>query len=150
MKTLEKVIRLSKKGKFLHYIRLKVRKFFSSKYTARLPKNITESERVGVAIFINLLSQSGSDLYYDIETSECYIKSEDNSLFLFLEKGNLKVINSIFGYDVAVHDETEGYLTEKFKKELNKRRLQFKNEALQKVDHSLHKTFEKLVLKEEI
>jgi hypothetical protein len=148
MKTLEKVIHLSKKGKFLYYVKLRLRKFFSSKYVPRLSKNITESERVGVAIFINLLSQQSSELYYDIETSECYIKSEDNSLFLFLEKGNLKVINSIFGYDVAVHEETEGYLTEKFKKELNKRRLQFKNEALEKVDHSLHKTFEKLIFKE--
>ena len=57
----------------------------------------------------------------------------------------MKTINTVVGYDIQLQDETEQYLSEKFRLELNKRRMLFKKEALEKVDHSLHKTFDRII-----
>ena len=56
-----------------------------------------------------------------------------------------QTINTVVGYDIPLQSETEQYLSEKFRLELNKRRMTFKKEALEKVDHSLHKTFDKVI-----
>jgi hypothetical protein len=105
---------------------------------------MTESERTATAIYIKLLFDPGTKLYYDLHTQECYLRSEDSTLFVFLEQMNVKIINTVYGYDVPISRETESYLLEKFRREMAIRRLQFKKEALSKVEHSLEGTLEKL------
>jgi len=133
-----------KRRTLLKYIRLKNARFFTKSNQVRLPKDMEELEKMGVAIFLNLLKEENCKLYYDIKSSESYIKSEDETLFVFLEDRNLKIINTVFGYDIRIKPEIETYLSKKFEKELYKRRTQFKKEATAKVDYSLHKTFQKL------
>jgi hypothetical protein len=110
----------------------------------RLPKNMVPAEKTAYSIFMKLLLDPTSKLYYDLHTSECYIRSEDSTLYIFLEANNIKVINSVYGYDVPIGRDLEAYLTERFRREMAIRRSKFKAEALKKIEHSLETTLEKL------
>jgi hypothetical protein len=55
-----------------------------------------------------------------------------------------KIINSVFGYDVHIRSELEGYLLDKFIREMSIRRNAFKNEVLSKINHSLDSTLSKI------
>lgn len=111
----------------------------------RLPKNLEGAEKDACSIFLNLLKNPSSKMYYDTTTSECFLSDPEKTLFVFLESRNLKIINTVFGYDTPLQPETEAYLGERFTQELGKRRAQFKAEAMLKVKHSLHTTLNKLI-----
>lgn len=131
--------------RFLRWRYLRFQYVWSSRDSKpKKPKKMTESERTATAIYIKLLFDPGTKLYYDLHTQECYLRSEDSTLFVFLEQMNVKIINTVYGYDVPISRETESYLLEKFRREMAIRRLQFKKEALSKVEHSLEGTLEKL------
>jgi hypothetical protein len=108
------------------------------------PKKMTHAEETACQIFTTVLRNKGSKLYYDIHTQECYLRSEDAAIYVFLEARNVKIINSVFGYDVNISSELEGYLLEKFIREMTVRRKAFKNEALSKVNHSLDLTLDRV------
>ncbi len=117
----------------------------TSERQARIrPKKLTHSEETACDIFISLLLNKESKLHYDIKTSECYISSPDKTLFVFLESGNVKIINSVFGYDVHICSNLERYLLEKFSREMAIRRMNFKGEVLSKINQSLDLTLEKI------
>lgn len=108
------------------------------------PKRLSEAEDTACDIFLAILHNKDSKLYYDIQTQECYISSGDKTLFVFLESGNVKIINSVFGYDVHVRSDLEGFLLEKFIREMSIRRNAFKREVLSKINHSLDSTLMKI------
>jgi len=108
------------------------------------PKKMTDAEKTASAIFTHVLLDPNTKLYYDIETNECYLRSEDSTIYIFLEKENIKVINSVYGYDVAISTDLECFLTDRFRREMSLRRKDFKGEALSKVEHSLETTLKKL------
>ena len=111
---------------------------------SKRPVKMTHSEETACQIFTSVLRNRGSKLYYDIHTQECYLRSEDAAIYVFLEAGNVKIINSVFGYDVNISNELEGYLLEKFIREMTVRRKAFKTEALSKVNHSLDQTLDRV------
>ena len=111
---------------------------------AKYPKKLRDAEKIAIETFLVVLRDPQSSLYVDITTQECFLRSDDSSIYLFLEAGNLKIVNTIFGYDISLDANSERFLSEQFKNELAKRRRQFKKEALEKVQHSLKNTFEKL------
>jgi hypothetical protein len=111
---------------------------------AKYPKKLRDAEKIAIETFLLVLKDPESSLYVDINTQECFLRSDDSSIYLFLEAGNLKIVNTIFGYDISLDANSERFLSEQFKHELAKRRRQFKKEALEKVQHSLKNTFEKL------
>ncbi len=127
---------------------IKILRLTSTKRKVRLPRKLSDSERIAVSVFMRLIQDPESKLYYDIHTQECYVKSGDSTIYLFLEDRNLKAINTVVGYDIPLQSESEYYLSEKFRLELNKRRMVFKKEAMDKVDHSLHKTFDKIITRQ--
>ena len=110
----------------------------------QLPKRMSESERCATAIFMLVLHNQASKLYYDLQTTECYLRSEDSTLFIFLESQNVKVINSVYGYDVNISLQLENFLVDRFRRELAIRRRSFKREAIAKCEHSLENTLNKL------
>jgi hypothetical protein len=134
------------------YCRKRIKLFFAklsrvSKDGRRItkrPTKMTHAESTACEIFVSVLRNKGSKLYYDIHTQECYLRSEDASIYVFLEARNVKIINSVFGYDVNISSELEGYLLEKFIREMTVRRKAFKNEALSKVNHSLDLTLDRV------
>lgn len=117
---------------------------FAKEKSIKKPKKLTESESMASEIFLTLLHNKDSKLYYDIQTQECYISSGDRTVFVFLEACNVKVINSVFGYDVHIRQDLEGYLLEKFIREMSIRRNTFKKEVLSKINHSLDSTLSKI------
>lgn len=136
---------MTKRG--ARWLYLKARSTFRSAKRCKLPSKMGDSEKIGVSLFMKLMLDPESKLHYDVKTAECYIKSQDGSIYLFLENRNLKAINTVVGYDIPLQQETEIYLSEKFIKEMNNRKNTFKREALAKVDHSLQKTFGKIINK---
>jgi hypothetical protein len=142
-----KINTLRIKRKFYVFVGKIIRNLKSPQTHTRKPKVMTYSESSAFTIFMRVLKLPETKLYYDLVTQECYLKSEEYQLYVFLEERNLKIINSVFGYDVRISQELETYLTEKFSQEMAIRRRAFKNEALSKVDHSLELTIQR-VLKE--
>jgi hypothetical protein len=124
------------------YLRL-IRNLSSERKVTK-PKKLTESESKACEIFLTVLHDKDSKLYYDIKTQECYISSSDKTIFVFLESSNIKIINSVFGYDVHIKSDLENYLLEKFIREMGIRRNSFKNEVLSKINHSLDSTLSKM------
>lgn len=113
------------------------------------PKKLTEQEDTAMQIFLEILHDKESKLYYDIATHECYISSPDKQIFIFLESRNVKIINSVFGYDVPISSPLEHFMLEKFVREMAIRRNAFKNEVLSRINHSLDSTLEKIKKKNE-
>ncbi len=122
---------------------LKVFRSFKDKKVKR-PSRLSDAESTACEIFLTILHNKDSKLYYDIQTQECYISSGDKTLFVFLESNNVKIINSVFGYDVHIKGELETYLLEKFITEMGKRRNAFKSEVLSKINHSLDSTLTRI------
>ena len=131
------------KRKFIIFYMRSFKSIGKEKYIKK-PKKLTESESMVSEIFLTVLHNKDSKLYYDIQTQECYISSGDKTVFVFLEACNVKVINSVFGYDVNIRQELEGYLLEKFIREMSIRRNTFKKEVLSKINHSLDSTLSKI------
>ena len=109
---------------------------------ARRPvKNINESQGYAMDITVKSILNPNSELYYDTSTQECYIKVEDvkGTIYVFIEARNIKIINTVFGYDIPIDIPTENYLSSVFRREMNKRRSQFKKEVISKIEFSLQK-----------
>jgi len=123
---------------------LKTFKTFGKEKRLKRPKKLTESEDTACEIFLTILHNKDSKLHYDIQTQECYISSSDKTLFVFLESGNVKIINSVFGYDVHIRQDLEAYLLDKFIREMSIRRNAFKLEVLSKINHSLDSTLDRI------
>lgn len=121
-----------------------LRAFSGNDKRVRKPKKMTEAETTACEIFLTVLHNKDSKLYYDIQTQECYISSGDRTIFVFLESRNVKIINSVFGYDVHIGSELESYLLEKFIREMSIRRNAFKKEVLSKINNSLDSTLNKM------
>jgi hypothetical protein len=119
-------------------------KSFGQDKKIKRPKKLTEAEDTACEIFLTILHNKDSKLHYDIQTQECYISSSDKTLFVFLEAGNVKIINSVFGYDVHIGSELERYLLDKFIREMSIRRNAFKKEVLSKINHSLENTLTRI------
>ena len=131
--------------RFFQGIVIKTKRIFKmGDKKARYPKASSNSERTAANIFLKILHHPDSKLYYDLVSNECYLRSDDSTLYLFLESNNLKVINSVYGYDIRLSTQMEIYLSERFRNEMAKRRKIFKSEAISKVKHSLDQTLEKI------
>ena len=139
----------------INYLRIKrliglnfgkiLRAFSRAKDKPRRPKKLSYSEQSVWTIFSRILKLPETKLYYDIKTEECFLKSEEYQLYIFLEEGNIKIINSVFGYDVKITQELESYMIDRFTHEMAIRRGAFKAEALSKVDHSLELTVDRVL-----
>jgi len=136
-------------------IKHKIRRFFKkiavkSKRTlnpdgrAKYPKSITDKEKTISSIFLKILHDSNTEMYYNPETYECYLRSVKYNIYIFLESNNVTVINSVYGYEVKISQRLERYLSERFKHETAKRRNNFKEEAMKKVEHSLNITLDNI------
>lgn len=136
-----KITRLRRSIKVFY---LRTFKTFGKEKRLKKPKKLTESEDTACEIFITILHNKDSKLHYDIQTQECYISSSDKTLFVFLESGNVKIINSVFGYDVHIRQDLEAYLLDKFIREMGIRRNAFKQEVLSKINHSLDSTLDRI------
>lgn len=132
------------KNKIYRYFYVKMSRAFKNNDRSRYPKSVTDKERTVSDIFIKILHDPTTELSYDISTKECRMKNERESLWIFLEPGNVKVINSVYGYDRRISAELEYYLEERFRHENHKRGAVMKAEALSKVDYSLNKTLDKI------
>lgn len=109
-------------------------------------KNLPELQACAVDIAVKTMRNPMSKLYYDLISQECYIKREDvtGNIYVFIESKNVKIIDTVFGYDIPINNRTEEYLTWVFRKELSHRRTMFKKEALSKVDFSLKTVLDKI------
>jgi len=122
------------------------RKFKEEK--TKFPKKFEKSEKTASLIFLKLLKSEETELYSNMKVFESYLISEKYNIYIFLEKNNMKVINSVYGYDIYLSNQMEQYLTERFLLEIYKRRQKFKHEALDKIQFSLDKTLSKIQLRD--
>jgi len=110
----------------------------------RLPKGMSEIQNLSIGIFFKLLQNPKTELLYDMLTTESYLVNKEDNIYIFIESGNIKIINSIYSYDVPIDRKIEGYLVRRFELQLNKRRIKFKDEVTSKTTHYLKQTYIKL------
>jgi hypothetical protein len=136
--------------RYIRYCYLKTLSVFAMKNRnedrVRRPKHINELQRMAIDISVKLMVNPSSKLYYDLTTQECYVKNEfdGGNVYVFIESNNVKIINTVFGYDIPMTQDGEQYLISVFRREMSKRRSQFKKEALAKVDFSLHTVLDRI------
>ena len=112
----------------------KVKDMFDS--TPKKPKKLNEQEGTVISIVEKLLLKSDTELYLDPKTQECYLSNE--KYYVFIESSRVRVINSVFGYDVYISGEVELYLVHIFMLEVSKRRSEFKSNVISKVNKNLN------------
>jgi|OM-RGC.v1.026807511 hypothetical protein len=125
---------LTTKYKFkrrLKWVYVKFRRIFkigNKNEKTKRPKNLNESQNMAVDITVKTILNPNSVLNYDPETHECYIQHDSigGDLYIFIEARNIKIINTVFGYDIPISIPVENYVTSVFKREVTKRRLKFK------------------------
>jgi hypothetical protein len=103
------------------------------------PHNVSAEEKRALEIWSRVVHQPDSVLLYDPKTYECYAELVDpeHPLYLFLESGRIRIINTVIGYDVTLTGVSETWCTQEFYREIHKRRARFKADALGRVVHSL-------------
>ena len=100
---------------------------------------MTVSEEQAVRIWTKVVHQPESDLMYNPQNHEAYARWESPSgtVYLFLESGNMRIINTVVGYDIRLSMKVEQWCSTHFSREVAKRRSKFKRQAESKVIHSL-------------
>lgn len=103
------------------------------------PLNMMPSEQQAVRIWTKVVHQPDSELMYNPENHEAYAlwESPGGPVYLFLESENLRVINTVVGYDIRLSARVEQWCATVFSREVAKRRKKFKTQAESKVIHSL-------------
>ena len=104
--------------------------------TPKKPKKLNEQEETIISIVEKLLLKGDTELYLDPKTQECYLSNIKYNVFL--ESTRVRVINSVFGYDVYISAEVEAYLVHIFMLEVSKRRNKFKENIISKVNKNLN------------
>lgn len=117
------------------------KKLTTTPATRRLkkPSRMTVAEEQAVRLWKRIVVDSASTLLYQPEKYECFAEwsGPEGHIYLFLEEHNLRVINTVVGYDVRLSSEVEGWCSDIFYREVSKRRRRFRAEAEAKVTLSL-------------
>ena len=119
--------------------RVYLRRYFGGNLKVRKPKSLPPEIDTALRIWIRVIHEESSELLYNPVTQECYAEwvDDNNPVYLFLESGRLRIVNTVIGYDVHLTQAEENWFTECFQREANRRRSEFKRNALGKVIHSL-------------
>ena len=130
-----------KRSKSMYWKRFRVymRRYFGHSLKVRRPVGLAPEVDTALRIWTRVVHEEDSELLYNPVTQECYAEWVDsnNPVYLFLESGRLRIVNTVIGYDVHLKQAEEDWCTECFKREVNRRRSEFKRIALGKVMHSL-------------
>ena len=137
-----KIKKLLKKIK-IHFLKY-IRDTFPESRKVRLPKNISNQQTHAFRIFFKILKKEKTDLLYDLLTNECYLISELDNVYIFIEDKNMKIVNTVYSHDVPLNPEVEKYILKKFELELNKRRGIFKNQIISKTNYHLSEIYTKI------
>lgn len=119
--------------------RVVMRRYFGAHSRVCRPERMSPEVDTALRIWTRVVHEQDSELLYNPVTQECYAEwvDENNPVYLFLESGRLRIVNTVIGYDVHLKQSEEEWCTECFKREVNRRRSEFKKIALGKVMHSL-------------
>ena len=119
--------------------RVYFRRYFGQNLKVRRPLSMSTETDTALRIWLRVINAEDSELLYNPVTQECYAEWVDvnNPVYLFLESGRLRIVDTVICYDVFLKQGEEDWCTECFKREVNRRRSEFKMIALGKVMHSL-------------
>jgi hypothetical protein len=101
------------------------------------PRKTTREEDLVISLWSRITHLEDSRLYYNPATHESMAYLPGQSIYMFLESGQMRVINTVVGYDVPLSSEVEQWCSQIFAREVHRRRTRFKDAALSKVVHSL-------------
>jgi hypothetical protein len=122
-------------------LRLFYRKYLSSKdgHKVKRPKNLSTETAQAIRLWGMAIHREDSLLLYNPVTGESYVElvDADCPVYLFLERGNLRIVNTVVGYDVPLQNDAEAWCSQMFSTEVHRRRTTFKATANSKVAHSL-------------
>ena len=128
------------------------RRWFGPTPKTRRPMGLPHEVDTALRIWTKVIHDEDSELLYNPVNHECYAEWVDrnNPVYLFLESGRLRIVNTVIGYDVHLKMAEADWCTEVFNREVNRRRSEFKRIALGKVMHSLDDLETRLAGKESV
>jgi hypothetical protein len=125
--------------RILWKVQLFMRRKVEGQNYSRIMPNPSADILVAVRIWKRVIRQPESVLIYNPKTDECFAEWIDPAcpVYLFLENSRIRIVNTVVGYDVALDPLTTDWCFRFFTREINRRRTEFKRDALSKVAHSL-------------
>jgi len=125
--------------RILWKIQIFSRRRLEGKVYSQLTPNPSADVKVAVRIWKRVIRQPESVLIYNPKTDECFAEWIDPAcpVYLFLENSRIRIVNTVVGYDVILDHNTSDWCFRFFTREINRRRTEFKRDALSKVAHSL-------------
>ena len=125
--------------RILWRVQLFMRRRVEGKTYSRIIANPSADILVAVRIWKRVIRQPESVLIYNPKTDECFAEWIDPAcpVYLFLENSRIRIVNTVVGYDVVLDPMTADWCFRFFTREINRRRTEFKRDALSKVAHSL-------------
>ena len=102
-------------------------------------------ELESVSICRKLITKDDSVLLISPISGKRYIKSEDNQLFLILERYQLTIVNHAYSYNINVEGKAFDKIANMFDNEVERRREIMENEIRSNVKHSLKEIYNNLV-----
>lgn len=122
-------------------LRLQIGRWFTPHDGRRVnrPTRITPEVDTALRIWSRVVHEDTSTLLYNPQTHESYAEwtAGGGPIYLFLESGRLRIVNTVVGYDVRLDAAAENWCSQVFTREVHRRRSAFKRHALGKVVHSL-------------
>lgn len=99
-------------------------------------EKISESEREACLIFTKMLADPENRLLVS-PLGNYYIQCQSQDMLVQLSRGDINIINHVYGYNVRLSQKTFRRMQEEFMKEVNKRCEILEKDYSQNVKHSL-------------
>lgn len=129
-------------------VRKKINKYFKRRKseTPTLPSKITHQEKQMVNIFKELLYHKNTSLEYNAKTKVMglFLESEDVFYHIYIYDDNVRIINTVHGYDTPITKRIREYLMDYFKRKQDSNFKIKMDKANAKVNHSMDTILEKL------
>jgi hypothetical protein len=110
-----------------------------------LERSTVEYEHEAFSICRRLITNPETTLLISPISGKRYIKSDDNQLFLIIERHQMTIVNHQYSYNIDVHGKAYDKIAQVFDAEVERRREKMEAEIRSNVKHSLSNIYKNLV-----
>lgn len=112
----------------------------------RLPsQNKNDFDKESFSICKKLISKSDSTLLVSPLSGKRYIKSDDNNLYVIIDKMMVTIVNHSYSYNIQLDAHGYNRIVMVFDAEVEKRREKMEQEIRSNVKHSLEQIYKNIV-----
>ena len=137
-----KMMVIHKIKRFIQRVGIKIIKLTDPR---RMEVDKMEYESESIAICRKLLNKPDTILLISPISGKRYIKSDENQLFIIIERQRLTIVNHQYSYNIDLSNKALDWVIGVFDNEVEKRRELMENEIRSNVKHSLSSIYNNLI-----